>query len=91
MDENVDVQALHQFYRSLSEIIGTDAMLKIYEQYKGTQLSIPVHLYDRNLAGERVVARFDGNNQQALSIQYGYSQKWVYKVLKAARDHKEND
>ncbi|WP_125573814.1 Mor transcription activator family protein [Levilactobacillus huananensis] len=82
MVEDVDIKALHQFYRSLSEVVGTEAMLRIHAQYKGTQLSIPIHLYDRKLAAQRVREEFDGHNQMALAHKYGYSQKWVYKVLR---------
>ncbi|WP_137642387.1 Mor transcription activator family protein [Lactiplantibacillus modestisalitolerans] len=80
--QEIEVATLHQFYRRLSELVGTEAMLKIYEQYKGTQLNVPVHLYDRELAAKRVLAEFDGQNQWELSRRYGYSQKWVYKVLR---------
>lgn len=89
MVEKVDVVTLHQFYRSLSELVGTEAMLRIYEQYRGTQLTIPVHLYDRKLAAERVREQFNGHNQQELSRRYGYSQKWVYKVLR--KESKEDE
>jgi len=81
MTEEVDIRALHQFYRGLSDLIGVDAMLKIYHQYKGMQMTIPTHLYDRQLAATKVVAEFDGHNQQKLARKYGYSQKWVQQVL----------
>ncbi|MFD1421333.1 Mor transcription activator family protein [Lactiplantibacillus songbeiensis] len=81
MTEEVDIRALHQFYRGLSDLIGVDAMLKIYHQYKGMQMTIPTHLYDRQLAAAKVVAEFDGHNQQKLARKYGYSQKWVQQVL----------
>ncbi|MBS0948473.1 Mor transcription activator family protein [Levilactobacillus brevis] len=82
MVEKVEIEALHQFYKTLSELVGTEAMLRIYQQYRGTQLNIPIHLYDRKVAARRVIKEFDGNNQMELSRKYGYSQKWVYKVLK---------
>jgi len=86
MVEDVEIRALHQFYRSLSEVVGTEAMLRIHVQYKGTQLSIPIHLYDRRLAAQLVREEFNGHNQMALAHKYGYSQKWVYKVLKQGED-----
>ncbi|MCI1554365.1 MAG: hypothetical protein LKH74_10635 [Levilactobacillus sp.] len=88
MVEDVEIRALHQFYRSLSEVVGTEAMLRIHAQYKGTQLSIPIHLYDRKLAAQRVREEFDGHNQKELAHKYGYSQKWVYKALRRREEGK---
>ncbi|GEO73719.1 hypothetical protein FD30_GL001432 [Levilactobacillus namurensis DSM 19117] len=81
MDEKVDVTALHDFYRSLSELVGVEAMLAIYQQYKGMQMTIPSHLYDRQLAAEKVLMKYNGHNQQALAREYGYSQKWIQRVV----------
>nr|WP_244048134.1 hypothetical protein [Lactiplantibacillus plantarum] len=50
MAEEIEITALHSFYRSLSELVGTEAMLEVYRHYRGIQVSIPVHLYDRNLS-----------------------------------------
>ncbi|WP_057878193.1 Mor transcription activator family protein [Levilactobacillus paucivorans] len=91
MVKDVEIKALHQFYRSLSEIVGTEAMLRIHSQYKGTQLSIPIHLYDRRLAAQLVREEFNGNNQLALAHKYGYSQKWVYKVLRQGEVTKQKE
>lgn len=66
MTDKLDIGALHNFYHGLSDLVGPEAMMKIYEQYKGTQLSVPVHLYDRDLAAQRVVREFNGHNQQDL-------------------------
>lgn len=85
MAEKIDIEALHSFYKSLSELVGTESMLKIYHHYKGTQLNIPIHLYDRNVAAQRVVYKFDGHNQQNLARTYGYSEKWVKSVLRQAK------
>ncbi|MCG0678692.1 hypothetical protein IMAU80009_03385 [Lactiplantibacillus plantarum] len=75
MAEKIEITALHSFYRSLSELVGTEAMLEVYRHYRGIQVSIPVHLYDRNLAAQRVLTEFTGTNQQALARKYGYSEK----------------
>ncbi|MFB9768767.1 Mor transcription activator family protein [Lactiplantibacillus modestisalitolerans] len=82
MKEQIDVAALHPFYRGISELIGVESMLKIFDQYKGMQLTIPIHLYDRNLAAQHVLKQYDGHNSYNLANKYGYSQRWVIKVIK---------
>lgn len=88
MAEEVDLKALHSFYKSLSELVGTESMLKIYRHYKGTQLNVPIHLYDRNIAAQRVLAEFDGHNQQDLARTYGYSEKWVKSILRQEKSRR---
>lgn len=80
MDDEVDVEALHDFYHGLSELVGVESMLKIYDQYKGMQISIPFHLYDRELAKEKIKVQYNGINTRELSHKYGYSQRWVRQV-----------
>ena len=81
MREQIDVEVLHRFYRELDDLIGTEAMLAIYHEYKGMQLTIPTHLYDRTLTAQKVVAEYDGKNQRVLARRYGYSQKWIQRVI----------
>ncbi len=88
MNENVDVDALHSFYRGVSELIGVEGMLKVFEQYRGMQITIPIHLYDRKLASKHVLERYDGHNSYELANQYGYSQRWVIKVIKSDKEEK---
>ncbi|MFB9768692.1 Mor transcription activator family protein [Lactiplantibacillus modestisalitolerans] len=78
----VDEAALNPFYADLSELIGTDAMLTLFENYRGMQLTIPTHLYERTRAAKRVRERYDGQNTRQLARQYGYSQRWVVKTLR---------
>jgi len=85
MSEQVDVGALHSFYRNISELVGVDAMMKVFDQYRGTQVVIPNHLYDRQLAAKHVAARYDGHNSRDLARLYGYSQRWVIKAVKESR------
>ncbi|HIW72447.1 MAG TPA: hypothetical protein H9875_07475 [Candidatus Levilactobacillus faecigallinarum] len=82
MKEKIDVLALHQFYRGLSELVGVEDMFKIYQAYKGMQITIPTHLYDRKLAAQKVVQAYNGHNQQILARKYGYSQKWIQRTLR---------
>lgn len=88
MAEKVEIAALHSFYRGLSELVETEAMLEVYRHYRGIQISIPVHLYDRDLAAQMVLREFNGKNQQALARKYGYSEKWVKSVLRRTTKHK---
>lgn len=81
MNNKIEKAVLHEFYRELDDLVGEEAMLNIYQQYKGMQISIPTHLYDRKLASQKIITEYNGCNKQALARKYGYSQKWVQRVL----------
>lgn len=89
MKEHIELDALHQFYSSLDNLVGTESMLIIYEHYKGTQLNFPIHLYDRKLTAQHVLAEFDGHNQHDLARKYGYLQKWIQMVIREAKENKQ--
>jgi len=91
MGEKIEISALHHFYRGLSELVGVESMLKIYHQYKGMQMTIPTHLYDRTLAAKKVRAEYTGQNQQELARKYGYSQKWIRQVTRESENQKNNE
>ena len=37
---------LNEIYAELSDLIGYENTIKVYEQYKGQQINFPVNLYD---------------------------------------------
>ncbi|MCL0318596.1 hypothetical protein [Apilactobacillus xinyiensis] len=37
-------------------------MLIIFKHYRGSQITIPIHLYDRRLAARQVLKKYDGSN-----------------------------
>lgn len=83
--------ALHQSYKRLSELIGVDAMLKVYNEYRGTQFQYPMRLYDRIAVSKLVDEEYNGTNLKELSRQYGYSQRWMKAQLNKAKQNNTDD
>lgn len=44
-DSKVKIAALHQSYKRLSELIGVEAMQKVYDEFRGTQVQYPMRFY----------------------------------------------
>lgn len=82
MEQDIDYEALHPSYKALWDLVGKENALKIYENFRGTQLQLPMRLYERN-ALETVLRGKDlkTSSIQALSNQYGYSSRWIKKVI----------
>lgn len=84
--ENIKQEYLNGIYYELSDLIGIDATLKIYEMYRGQQLTLPVRLFDKNFIICQIVKEYNGYNIKHLATKFGYSEKWVRKIIKERKN-----
>ena len=77
---NVDIY--NDIYKEISEMIGIENTLKIYNHFKGQQVSFPVRLCNSKLARERIVNEFTGTNIKELVQRYNYSERTIRRMLK---------
>ena len=80
--EKLKGEYLNGSYSELAEIIGIDAVLKLHSRYRGTQIFLPVELFSREFIAEQIVNEYTGHNVRELATKYGYTEKWVRKILK---------
>ena len=73
---------LNGAYNELANLLGTDAVLKIYNVYRGQQLTLPVHLFSKEFIIRQIVEEYDGYNIKQLATKFEYSEKWIRKILK---------
>ncbi|ARJ72220.1 hypothetical protein [Latilactobacillus sakei] len=83
MTRNVDYDALHPSYKALWDLVGEENMLKIFNDFRGTQLQLPMRLYERN-ALEHILHGKDleSINVQELANRYGFSPRWIKEAIK---------
>lgn len=80
--QSVDTEVLQRVYKELDALLGTENMLKIYHEFKGSQLNLPMRLYDRELTADLIRKLYPQMSVKELADKYGYSQRWVRQVLK---------
>lgn len=80
---------LNDIYAELTQLIGRENTRKIHKYYKGQQVSFPLQLYDKEQIHQQIVAEYDGSNSKQLAKKYGYSERWVYKVINEAKKQTE--
>ena len=89
MDEkNIKGEYLNGAYSDLANLLGIEAVLKIHSAYRGQQMSFPVQLFSKTFLKKQIVEEYDGYNVKQLATKYGYSEKWIRKILK---EHIDND
>jgi hypothetical protein len=88
----IKVAALNSIYADLYEIVGPENVEKIFKQQRGIQVTFPTHLYDRTKLVPIIRLEARTHNVRELARTYGYSERWVRRVLKPTTDEfKEGD
>lgn len=82
-----DIKYWHPTYRVLAQLVGKKNAQLIYEEFKGTQLSFPVKLIDRNKLTDIVSADFDGSNYRHLARECGYSERHIKRIVKQLKEN----
>ena len=73
---------LNGVYNDFANLLGLDAALKIHSAYRGQQITFPVELFSREFIARQIVSEYDGYNVKQLATKFGYSEKWIRKILK---------
>lgn len=79
---NIKGEYLNGAYSELEALLGIDAVLKLHRKYRGTQLFFPVEPYSREFIIMQIINEYNGHNTKDLATKYGYTEKWVRKILK---------
>lgn len=73
---------LHGIYAEISDLIGYENAIKIFERYKGQQINFPIRLYDKDAVKEVIKEKYNGENAKELARQFNYSERWVKEIVK---------
>ena len=73
---------LNGTYKDLANLLGIEATLKIHSAYRGQQITFPVELYSREFIAEEILNEYNGYNAKQLATKFGYSEKWIRKIIK---------
>lgn len=73
---------LNGAYNDIANLLGMDAALKLHAAYRGQQITFPVQLFTKEFIAAQIVNEYDGYNVKQLATKFGYSEKWIRKILK---------
>lgn len=77
-----DPELLNAVYKEISEKLGMDTTMSIYQMFKGQQISFPVRFFNPEKIQRIIVQEYDGTNIRTLAIKYNYSEKTVRRIIK---------
>lgn len=80
---------LNGVYETISELIGFDNAVKIYESFRGSQVNFPTRLFSKEFVLQEAIKAYDGTSESVnlIAIKYNYSERTVRKLLKENLDN----
>lgn len=72
---------LQGVYGEIAEVVGIDATIAIYEQFKGQQITFPTRLYNKSYVQKEVNSRYDGTNLKLLAREFNYTERWIRDMI----------
>ncbi|RHQ35395.1 Mor transcription activator family protein [Clostridium sp. AF27-2AA] len=73
-------------YREIAEIAGEEIARTIHANFKGQQVVFPNKLYSSQYIAEKIQLEYDGKNIRQLAMKYGYTERWLRKIIKDAEE-----
>lgn len=77
-----DSELLNTVYKEVSEKLGMDTAMEIYQMFKGQQINFPVRFFNPARIQQIIVKEYDGTNIRTLAIKYNYSEKTIRRIIK---------
>ena len=77
-----DSELLSPVYKEISERLGMNTAMTIYEMFKGQQISFPTRFFDPAMVYQAIIQEYDGTNVRMLAIKYNYSEKSIRRIIK---------
>ncbi|GAB4485952.1 MAG: hypothetical protein OHK006_13000 [Thermodesulfovibrionales bacterium] len=90
--DDLRIEDLPETYREMAGIIGLGHTLKLAQHYtkQGFYFRDLDEIVSRKKA-EYIRAHFNGCNHRELARATGYSERWVYEILKNGKDDRQDD
>ena len=88
MSEN-NPELLNAVYREISEKLGMDTAMEVYQMFKGQQINFPIRFFNPAKIQQIIVREYNGTNIRTLAVKYNYSEKTVRRIIKESMGQEE--
>jgi Mor family transcriptional regulator len=83
-----DPELLNTVYKEISEKLGMETALEIYQLFKGQQVTFPMRFFNSECIRKIIIQEYDGTNLKKLAVQYGYSEKTIRRIIRESDELK---
>ena len=86
INEELNIDNWATIYKELADLIGTKNTLKIYNNYKGVDITFPMKLFTSRGFINVIHSQYNGTNARDIAQKYGYSTRHIYKLIKESTE-----
>ncbi len=73
---------LNSVYKDIAEMLDIESARKIFEEYRGQQITFPVEFYSKRYIYAQIADEYNGSNIKQLATKYEYSERTIRRILK---------
>lgn len=85
MENEVGLPKYNGIYDDMVDYLGLEITEKIFDRYKGQQITFPVKLHSMDYIISLITQSSDSKYIKEIARKYGYSEQWIRRML---RKHK---
>lgn len=82
MEGKEDIPMYNGIYEDMVDYLGLDITVKIYERYKGQQVTFPVKLHSMDYIISQVSDKNSGKEIKDVARKYDYSEQWIRRMIR---------
>ena len=83
--DKLKASQLNGAYAEIAAVLDVESAITLHRHYRGTQITFPVELLSREYIFEQINSEYDGTNIRELATKYGYTEKWIRKIVKDSK------
>lgn len=69
-------------YKEIADSAGIETAILMHKNFQGQQIAFPKKLYKTAYIIEEIKEKYDGKNIRKLASEYGYTERWLRKLIK---------
>lgn len=89
--EGVSAKELSGVYSEIAEEFDIYTAYRIYQCFRGLQLTFPLRFYSNECIHQRIVAKYNGSNIKEIAKEYGFSERRVRQIIAEQRTLKNGN
>ncbi|HIU36434.1 MAG TPA: Mor transcription activator family protein [Candidatus Fimenecus excrementigallinarum] len=79
--KEIKCECLNGVYNEIANLLGVEAAVILHSAFRGQQINFPVSLFTAEFMRTQVTKEYNGHNIKYLATKYGYSEKWIRKMI----------
>lgn len=82
MERKEEIPMYNGIYEDMVDYLGLDITIKIYERYKGQQVTFPVKLHSMDYIINQISNKNCGKEIKDIARKYDYSEQWIRRIIR---------